>query len=171
MVKISNAQGKSTNFFIFVFFLFRARGKVEVMTLKLLWWSIRLYKTLGQWQYLCLKVNLVIRFWILMKNDFSLSKQKANDYMETKWFRYEATIMKFWSSIPFPHPIVCLLKDIIAVKSDYRMNLALQKADALLAAQRLLLVFVGNVLYTCKTREAGVVLGYRLLRLLPLSRA
>ena len=36
-----------------------------------------------------------------MKNDFSLSEQKANDYMEAKWFRYEATIMKFWSSIPF----------------------------------------------------------------------
>ena len=38
-------------------------------------------------------------FW--WKNDFSLSEQKANDYMEAKWFRYEATTMKFWSSIPF----------------------------------------------------------------------
>ena len=71
----------------------------------------------------------------------------------------------------FPNPIIWHLIDIIAGKSDYRMNPALQKADALLAALKLLLVFVGNVLYICKTQEAGVALGYRLLRLLPLSRA
>ena len=64
-VKTSRAQGKSTSFFLYFFLepiLFRAQGKVEVMTLKLLWWSIRLYKTVGQWQYFCLKLNLVVRF-------------------------------------------------------------------------------------------------------------
>ena len=83
-----------------------------------------------------------------MENDFSLSERKANDYMEAKWFRYEATIMKFSSSIPFPPTlaIVCQLKYIIAGKCDYRMNPALQKADALLAPPKVLLVFVGNVL-------------------------
>ena len=64
-VKTSRAQGKSTSFFLYFFLepiLFRAQGKVEVVTLKLLWWSIRLYKTVGQWQYFCLKLNLVVRF-------------------------------------------------------------------------------------------------------------
>ena len=88
--------------------------------------------------------------------------------MVSLWSYYDEVLIQY----PFfPHPIACHLKDIIATKSDYRMNPALQKADALLAALKLLLVFVGNVLYICKTREAGVALGYRLLRLLPFSRA
>ena len=82
-----------------------------------------------------------------MENDFSLSEQKANDYMEAKWFRYEATIMKFWSSIPFfPYLLSCRLKDIIAVKSNYRMNHSLQNADTLLTVPKLLLVFVYDAL-------------------------
>ena len=40
----------------------------------------------------------------------------------------------------------CSLKDIIAVKSDNRMNPALQRADTLSAAQKVLLAFLGDVL-------------------------
>ena len=38
------------------------------------------------------------------------------------------------------------LKDTIAVKSDNRMNPALQRADTLLAATKVLLAFVGDIL-------------------------
>ena len=71
-----------------------------------------------------------------------------------------------------PHTLFCSLKGIIAVKSDYRMNQALQRTDAVLAAPKVLLVFDGDVLYyVCKTREAGVALSYRFVRLLRFSCA
>ena len=46
----------------------------------------------------------------------------------------------------FPRPYWLYLKDIIAVKSDYRTDPALQKADTLSAAPKGLQVFVGDVL-------------------------
>ena len=46
----------------------------------------------------------------------------------------------------FSRPYSLYLKDIIAVKSDYRTDPALQKADTLLAAPKGLQVFVGDVL-------------------------
>ena len=52
------------------------------------------------------------------------------------------------------------------------MNPALQKADTLSAAPKVLLVFVGDVLqHVWKTREAGIALGYRFLLLSLFFRA
>ena len=40
---------------------------------------------------ICVKLNLIFRFLILLENSFYLSEQKVNDYMEAKWLRSGAT--------------------------------------------------------------------------------
>ena len=62
-------------------------------------------------------------------------REKAIDYIKTKWFRFGASIKGPWSRIAI-FPTLCFVaqKTAIAVKSDYRLNPGLQRTDAVLAA-------------------------------------